>query len=114
MTTTLFGLSYDAQDAAATAAFWAGALGRDVSPGATPESASITPGKDPANGPLLMFHQVPESKEAKNRLHLDLITASFTEELARLHQLGATTVTTFDAWTTLRDPEGNEFDLIRG
>jgi NAD(P)-dependent dehydrogenase (short-subunit alcohol dehydrogenase family) len=50
----------------------------------------------------------------QNRLHLDLITADFDAEPARLSKLGATEVATFDRWTTLADPEGNEFDLIRG
>jgi Glyoxalase-like domain len=114
MTTTLLGISYDAEDAATAATFWAAALGREVAPGASDESASIPPSEDPASGPLLMFHKVPEGKTTKNRLHLDLITANFDEELSRLQQLGATTVATFEAWTTLQDPEGNEFDLIHG
>ena len=57
---------------------------------------------------------MPEPKTAKNRLHLDLITADFDAELARLLGLGATEVASFERWTTLADPEGNEFDLIRG
>ena len=114
MTTTLFGISYDTRDAAATASFWASALGREVAPGATTESASVAPGDDPASGPLLMFHQVPEDKSIKNRIHLDLITSTFDDDLARLVNLGAVQAATFDAWTTLQDPDGNEFDLIRG
>jgi hypothetical protein len=47
-------------------------------------------------------------------VHLDLITTDFDSELARLRKLGATEVATFEHWTTLADPEGNEFDLIRG
>ncbi len=114
MTTTLLGVSIDASNAATSAAFRAAALGREVAPGASPESASLAPSDDPAAGPLLMFHQVPEGKTVKNRVHLDLITAGFGEDLTRLQELGATVIATFEAWTTLRDPEGNEFDLIRG
>jgi hypothetical protein len=114
MTSTVFSISYDAADAASIATFWAAALGRDVAPGATPDSASVLPGQDPAGGPLLMFHRIPESKATKNRVHLDLITSSFDDELIRLQRLGAVTAATFDGWTTLADPEGNEFDLIRG
>jgi len=44
---------------------------------------------------------------------LDLVAADFDAELARLRRLGATTLATFERWTTLADPEGNEFDLIR-
>lgn len=114
MTTTMYGISYDANDAAATAAFWAGVLGRTVNDGATSENASIAPSNDPAAGPTLMFHKVPEGKSVKNRVHFDLIAPDFDSELARIVELGATPVATFDAWTTLADPEGNEFDLIRG
>jgi hypothetical protein len=61
-----------------------------------------------------MLHGVPEPKTVKNRVHLDLITADFDTEQARLRKLGATKVATFEHWTTLADPEGNAFDLIRG
>ncbi|GGF23063.1 VOC family protein [Subtercola lobariae] len=114
MATTLFGISYDAADAARTASFWAELLGRTVNPGATPESASIAPSDDPAAGPTLMFHQVLETKTVKNRVHLDLITTEFDDELARILSLGATVIAQFDSWTTLADLEGNEFDLVRG
>jgi Glyoxalase-like domain len=34
--------------------------------------------------------------------------------MARLVSLGATALATFERWTTLADPERNEFDLVRG
>jgi predicted enzyme related to lactoylglutathione lyase len=113
MSIRIYGTSIDAADAAALAAFWAEALARPVNPGATKESASLaaSPGDDET---LIMFHQVPEPKTVKNRVHLDLVAADFDAELARLVSLGATTLATFEHWTTLADPEGNEFDLIRG
>ncbi|MCU1481715.1 MAG: glyoxalase/bleomycin resistance/dioxygenase family protein [Subtercola sp.] len=114
MATTLYGISYDATDAARTASFWADVLGRTVNPGASAESASIAPNDDPAAGPTLMFHQVPEAKSVKNRVHFDLITTEFESELTRILNLGAQVRAEFDSWTTLADPEGNEFDLIRG
>ena len=113
MSITIYATSFDAADAAASAAFWAAALGRTVNPGATSESASLAASEGSDESPI-MFHRVPEPKTVKNRLHLDLITANFDAELARLLKLGATTLGTFERWTTLADPEGNEFDLIRG
>ena len=113
MTITIYATSFDALDAAAVASFWAQALGRDVSPGATRESASVAPRQGSSEMPIL-FHGVPEDKTVKNRLHLDLLTDDFDAELARLRALGATEVATFPRWTTLADPEGNEFDLVRG
>lgn len=117
MTSTVFGAAFDATDAERVARFWAAALGREVADGATTEHAVVLPGKDPAAGPRLAFHQVPESKTAKNRFHLDLITTGYEAELERLLSLGATALNTIDngaRWTTMADPEGNEFDLISG
>jgi predicted enzyme related to lactoylglutathione lyase len=113
MSISIYGTSFDAADAAAMAAFWAEALGRTVNPEATTESASLAASEGSNESPI-MFHRVPEPKTVKNRLHLDLSTADFDAELARLLGLGATTLATFEHWTTLADPEGNEFDLIRG
>jgi hypothetical protein len=113
MAINLYGTSFDAADAAVAAAFWAEVLGRRVNLGATKESASLAV-RDEAGDTLIMFHGVPEAKVVKNRLHLDLITDDFHTELARLRSLGATEVAKFANWSTLADPEGNEFDLIRG
>ncbi len=70
--------------------------------------------RDGADDTPIMFHGVPEAKVVKNRLHLDLITDNFDTEFARLQSLGATELAQFPNWSTLADPEGNEFDLIRG
>ena len=110
---SIYGTSFDAADASIIAAFWGEALGRAVNPGATRESASLAPREGFDESPI-MFHGVPEPKTVKNRVHLDLITTDFDTELARLRNLGATEVATFENWTTMADPEGNEFDLIRG
>jgi predicted enzyme related to lactoylglutathione lyase len=115
MTTSVVGLSIDCADPIAVAGFWSAVLGRPVNPGADVESAAID-ATDPASGPRLSFHQVPEPKTLKNRLHLDLRTDDFEAEAERLIGLGATSIRGFERptirWTTFADPEGNEFDLI--
>jgi hypothetical protein len=113
MAITIYGTSFDAADPVAVAGFWAEVLGRSVNPGATRESASLA-ARDGSGETPVMFHAVPEAKVVKNRLHLDLITDDFDTELARLRGLGATELAEFPNWSTLADPEGNEFDLIRG
>ena len=113
MSIRIYGTSFDAADAAVIAAFWAEVLGRSVVAGATKESASLAAREGTGDAPI-MFHGVPEAKTVKNRLHLDLITDDFDTEVARLRSLGATEVAAFPRWTTLADPEGNEFDLVRG
>jgi predicted enzyme related to lactoylglutathione lyase len=117
MSITVFGAAFDARDAATIARFWADALGRQVADGASPDHAVVETGDSASSGPRLAFHRVPEPKTVKNRFHLDLITTDYEAETARLVALGATILNTIDngsRWTTLADPEGNEFDLIAG
>ena len=88
-------------------------------------SASV----DPAGaGPRLFFQRVPEGKNAKNRVHLDVRAApglsgearmaALEAEAARLVALGATRVARHEpapplagGHLVLTDPEGNEFCL---
>jgi catechol 2,3-dioxygenase-like lactoylglutathione lyase family enzyme len=114
---SVLGLSIDCADAAKLARFWADVLGRPVSPRPTAEFAAIG-GDESTQGIPLVFHQVPEAKTVKNRLHLDLISSQFAAESDRLLSLGAFRVADVERdgarWTTFRDPEGNEFDLVAG
>ena len=115
MTMSVIGLSIDCADAAGLAGFWSEVLGRPVNPGADAEHAAID-ATDPASGPRLAFHKVPEPKTVKNRLHLDLRTDQYEAESERLTGLGATALWQIERptirWTTFTDPEGNEFDLV--
>jgi predicted enzyme related to lactoylglutathione lyase len=115
MGTTVIGVAVDCADAAALARFWAAVLGREVSADPNTDLAIIE-ATDPVSGPRLIFHRVPEAKSVKNRLHLDLGTADLEAEVERLLALGATRLNDLDKgalrWTTLADPEGNEFDVV--
>ncbi|GAA1653557.1 VOC family protein [Actinoplanes couchii] len=68
----------------------------------------------------VLFIEVPDVKQGKNRIHFDLRPAEGTrdEELARLLALGATEVGDLrkpdgGGWVILADPEGNEFCILR-
>ena len=68
----------------------------------------------------LLFIEVPDTKQAKNRIHFDLRPADGTrdEELARLIDHGAKPLDDLrrpdgTGWVTLADPEGNEFCILR-
>ena len=70
----------------------------------------------------LLFLEVPDTKEVKNRLHFDLRPRAGTrdEELERLLAHGATQVDDLrgtygpgTGWVVLADPEGNEFCILR-
>jgi catechol 2,3-dioxygenase-like lactoylglutathione lyase family enzyme len=118
MSNTFFGVAVDCVDAAALARFWADVLGREVADHPTQEHAVVLVDDEGVHGPRLAFHQVPERKTVKNRLHLDLITTSFEVETERLIGLGAHKLRDIEQgearWTTFADIEGNEFDLIAG
>ena len=68
--------------------------------------------------PGLVFVPVPEAKQVKNRLHLDLaahVEDDREAEIARLEQMGARRVDvgqSGEPWTVLADPEGNEFCVL--
>jgi predicted enzyme related to lactoylglutathione lyase len=115
MSTIISAVSIDTADAAALAAFWAEVLGRPVNPGATADYAAID-ATDPASGPKITFHKVPELKTVKNRVRLALRTDRFEAESLRLADLGAKPLGDYEKpslrWTTFADPEGNEFDLV--
>ena len=102
----------DSADAAKLAGFWSQVLGRPVDPGANPHFATV--GADPK----LMFLQVPEAKQGKNRLHIDLHGENWRDEIERIVALGGTKLAEHKEhgteWATFTDPEGNEFDLGAG
>ncbi len=95
---------------------------RDVT---TPESIDDPKGE----GPRIWFHQLPDAKICKNRLHFDLRASGSHDlplatrkdqveaEVRRLVGLGATRLETL--WeegdnhyaVAMADPEGNEFDV---
>jgi hypothetical protein len=138
-------IAFDCADPARVAAFWAEALGYRLQPppegfeswdqaldamGVPQErrndvSAVIDPG---GAGPRLFFQRVPESKEIKNRVHLDVRAApglqgddrmrALEEEATRLVSHGATRLQRYEPAPPLgaghlmmADPEGNEFCL---
>jgi hypothetical protein len=56
------------------------------------------------SGPTFFFNRVPEAKQAKNRVHVDVYG-----DADALVQQGATLLARREQWTVLADPEGNEF-----
>lgn len=116
MTTSLLAISYDCTDAGKVAEFWSQLLERPVDDGAGAEFASIGMAEGGGPGTIWMFHQVPEGKAGKNRVHIDLASAELEKSVARALEYGATRLADVDEngfrWTTLADPEGNEFDIV--
>src|SRR5215212_486265 len=96
------------------AQFWSALVERPVLAGAN-ELFAVIPASEDGHFPSLMFLAVPEPKQAKNRLHLDLTSTDLDGAVERAVSLGATKVGEYDEygaiWTTLADPEGNLFDI---
>lgn len=117
MVSVVQNVAIDCADAYELARFWSEVTGCPTDPQdgpGAPETQVTLPG-----GPVLYFHQVPEPKTVKNRLHLCLRpTTSREEEADRLLRLGATLVADHRepdgaGWVVLADPEGNEFCVLR-
>ena len=138
-------ITFDCADPAVLAAFWAEALGYHLQDppegfesweealeamGVPPESRNDASAVLDPDGsrPRLFFQRVPERKQVKNRVHLDVRAAPGLEgdarmaaleaEAERLVSLGATRLQRYEpapplgaGHIVMADPEGNEFCL---
>ncbi|MER6942959.1 VOC family protein [Nonomuraea sp. NPDC000554] len=138
-------ITFDCADPAGLAMFWAEALGYQLQDppngfesweqaleavGVPPESRNDASAVvDPeGSGPRLFFQRVPERKQAKNRVHLDVRAApglngdarmaALEAEAERLVSHGATRLQRHEpapplgaGHIVMADPEGNEFCL---
>ncbi|HWE55922.1 MAG TPA: VOC family protein [Acidimicrobiales bacterium] len=106
----------DAVDPRPVAEFWSAVLGWSV---VEEDEGGISLGDPSREMPTLDILVVPETKQIKNRLHLDLRAdgTTFEQELTRLEGLGARRVDIGQGddvtWVVLADPDGNEFCLLR-
>ena len=107
-------ITFDCDDVLKVASFWSLVLGRSMDKGATDIFATIGVGDAARAEPAWFFNKVPEPKQAKNRVHLDL-TGADSSTVERLVDLGAVVVGEHSVdshrWLVMRDPEGNEFCL---
>jgi predicted enzyme related to lactoylglutathione lyase len=109
-------LVIDARDPAALARWWADALGWAVTAEEPDEVVVEPPGAD---GLPLVFVPVPEPKTGKNRIHLDLRSASAEDQAAQVDRLTGLGARPADIgqgsavpWVVLADPEGNELCVL--
>jgi hypothetical protein len=106
----------DAVEPRPVANFWAAVLRWDVVEDDDEVISLASPARDL---PTLDIIPVPEAKQMKNRLRLDLRAdgTSFDAEIDRLEALGARRVDVGQSpdvtWVVFADPEGNEFCLLR-
>ncbi|WP_300612683.1 VOC family protein [Trebonia sp.] len=114
MTSRIGNVAFDCHDVLKLAAFWSAVLGRPLDKGSSELFASIGGADAERPEPAWYFNKVPEAKQAKNRVHLDLVNPD-PSAVDELIALGATVVSQHrlgdgsHSWTVLQDPEGNEF-----
>ena len=105
-------IAFDCDDVLKLAAFWSAALGRPLDKGSSEFFASIGGGDGERREPAWYFNKVPEAKQAKNRVHIDLVDPD-PDAVDELVRLGATVIGKHQIrghhWTVMQDPEGNEF-----
>jgi len=114
--------SFDSLDAYASSVFWGAVLGFAENPDDPNEPGDEECMIFSVDGTRrLLLSEVPDAKQIKNCVHLDLKPGEGTreQELARLLGLGARQVADRrrpdgSGWVVLADPEGNEFCLLRG
>ncbi len=105
-------VAFDCDDVLKVATFWSTALERPLDKGSGEMFASIGGTDRDRREPAWYFNKVPESKRAKNRVHVDLVDPD-PSAVDKLVALGATVVGEQEifehGWTVMQDPEGNEF-----
>ncbi|MET8795305.1 VOC family protein [Nocardia sp. NPDC004568] len=113
MAPTIACTTYDCDNAAELANFYAQLLDHPVDAEATEFFATV--GRETGMTPPLMFVQVPDRTPGKNSIHLDLLATDLSAEIQRALALGAKHIGDFGEsgikWTTLADPERNLFDI---
>jgi len=113
-----FVVTLDCADPHRLAPFWAEALRYHANPYQAPYLTLTDP---TGRSPELVLQKVPEPKQGKNRMHLDLFGNDIEAEARRMESLGARRLSkepvlgpTGDRWIVMADPDGNEFCVCQG
>ena len=115
-------ITIDCHNPTVLAQFWAQALGWKMDANPTEVEAYIEKNLELNNNdgyPDLLFIKVPDQKNSKNGVHLDLRPTNQLEEVERLEKIGATRIeigqsrSSETTWIVMADPEGNEFCVLK-
>jgi predicted enzyme related to lactoylglutathione lyase len=109
-------VTIDAQDARRVADFWAAVFDTEIDEELDDGRYLVL--KDRDDLPGIAIQRVPEPKQGKVRIHLDLGAKDLEEATERIVALGGSWDggdRTLDdlVWRTFADPEGHEFDVIK-
>ena len=112
MTSRWWSVEVDCHDISSQARFWCDVLGYQV---VFESEDEVTIARDEHTRPELVFSPVPETKTAKNRLHIDLNPDDQEAEVRRIEGLGGRRIDIGQGdvrWVVMADPEGNEFCVL--
>ena len=104
----------DCVDPEPLARFWADLLGTEI---AFSDDGWVSLRAAGPGHPRVAFQKVPEAKDGKNRLHLDVWVPDVEAATVEAEHLGARRVGRFvtespEPFQVLADPAGNEFCLV--
>jgi hypothetical protein len=107
-------VTIDCHDPQALATFWSRLLGLEICPR---QGRYVALRRPQTQAPELVFQPVPEPKDGKVRLHLDVGADDLEKSTRYALELGASIAVDLDggeeSLRVLRDPEGNEFCLVQ-
>ena len=110
-------IAFDCNDPEPLVRFWCAVLGVEVA-SRDDDWVALEPSVD--GGASLAFQIVPEPKQGKNRIHLDVEVRELEAATLNAEALGATSVGDIvvegdgGRFQVMRDPGGNEFCLVAG
>jgi len=112
MALTIGMVTFDSGDPVPLAQWWAHAVGGQVVENM--DGFFLMVAQAGGGAPSLGFQLVRDPTPGKNKLHLDIGSTDRKADVERLIAEGATLVAEHDenpgfAWTTLADPQGNQF-----
>ena len=105
-------ITVDSADPESIAVFWAELLETEIAGRWGGDYVILKP--QPGRQVRMAFQRVPEAKQVKNRVHVDLVVEDLDQAMRRVLDLGGALVTEHldepgYKWRVMRDPEGNEF-----
>jgi predicted enzyme related to lactoylglutathione lyase len=111
---SLHEITVDCCDVAAVSTFWAALFGAELR---EPLAGWRRLGPLTDGGPVINFQPVPEPKQGKTRIHLDVKTNDLDAAVERVVSLGGQALGerhVYDEGTVVvvADPEGHEFCLV--
>jgi predicted enzyme related to lactoylglutathione lyase len=112
-------ITFDSQEPERITPFWCELLGVEVQTIRDEGRYVVLAPSRAVGGLMLVFQRVPETKEGKNRLHLDVLVDDLEVATKRVEALGGQWTEPGNTleldgfrWRCMADPEGNEFCIM--